>query len=212
MAVSYTKSTGTTWENGPEIVLTGGTVGAIQKDITTMPAADIIVMPVSDMDALDKAGGILPGSKTRLGRIDFGVDVKAGAPHPDISSREKFIAVMKNANAIAFNDPATQSLGGIMIAAFLARPEYAGVKPLPGGGARDVAAGKADIGIQTMSELLPAPGVEFAGLVPAYLNAHIELSVAVLAHAASPKEAAAFIKYITRPKAAAVWKPNGVER
>jgi molybdate transport system substrate-binding protein len=211
-SVAFTKATHTIWENGPEVVLSGGTVGIVNQNARSSEPGDVVVLPGAEMDALEKTGALVSGTKTRLGHVDFGVDVKAGTPHPDISTREKFIAVMKAANAVAFNDPATQSLGGIMIDKFLSLPEYAGVRKLPGGGARDVAAGKADIGIQTMSELLSAEGVEFSGLVPAYLNAHIQFSIAVLTKSAHPKEARDFIRYITRPQATATWKANGVIR
>jgi molybdate transport system substrate-binding protein len=211
-SVAFPKATHTIWENGPDVEIVGGTVGIVDQNARSSEPGDVVVLPVADMDALEQAGALASGTKTPLGRVDFGVDVKAGTPHPDIATREKFIAVMKAANAVAFNDPATQSLGGITIDKFLSLPEYAGVRKLPGGGARDVASGKADIGIQTMSELLSAQGVEFAGLVPAYLNAHIHFSIAVLTKAAHPKEARDFIRYVTRPQAAAIWKENGVIR
>jgi len=48
-------------------------------------------------------------------------------------------------------------------------------------------------------------------LFPAALDMRIDLSVAVLSYAAAPDDAASFLRYITRPEAAAIWHGFGVE-
>ena len=82
---------------------------------------------------------------------------------------------MLSARAVAHTDPKLGSAGGTLIANFLARPEFAGIKKivLLGNGATSVARGDADIAIETMGTLLPTYGVDFVGLVPASLNAHL---------------------------------------
>lgn len=201
-------------ENAPTLkaVLIGGTVGTIRKDVATGMLADIVILPAADMDALGKAGGIQPGSRVEMGRVGFGLAVRSGAPHPDISTPEKFRAVLLAAKSVSYNDPAIGSLGGVVIAEILARPEFAGVKASPSGGARAVQVGNAEIALQSLSELVGRDGVELVGLVPAYLDAHIDFAAAVLSHAADPAGAAQFLHYIMRPEATSVWKAHGVDR
>jgi molybdate transport system substrate-binding protein len=201
-------------ENGPafKAVLIGGTVGSIQKNVAIGMSADIVILPAADMDALEKSGGVQSGSRVEMGRVGFGFAVRTGAPHPDISTPEKFRAVLLAAKSVSYNDPAIGSLGGVMVAQILARPEFAGVKAAPSGGARAVKDGNAEIALQSLSELVGRDGVELVGLVPAYLDAHMDFAAAVLSHATEPIGAAQFLHYITHPEATSVWKSYGVDR
>jgi len=201
-------------ENAPALkaVLIGGTVGTIQKNVATGMPADIVVLPAADMDVLEKAGGIQLGSRVELGRVPFGLAVRSGAPHPDISTPEKFRTVLLAAKSVSYNDPAIGSLGGVIVAQILARPEFAGVRATPSGGARTVKDGNAEIALQSLSELVGRDGVELVGLVPAYLDAHMDFSTAVLSHPTEPAGAAKFLHYITRPEATIIWKAYGVDR
>ena len=200
-------------ENGPALkaVLIGGTVGTIQKNVAIGVSADIVILPAADMDALEKAGGIQPGSRVEMGRVGFGLAVRSGAPHPDISTPEKFRAALLAAKSVSYNDPAIGSLGGVMVAQILARPEFAGVKAAPSGGARAVKDGNAEIALQSLSELVGRDGVELVGLLPAYLDAHMDFAATVLSNATEPAGAAQFLLYIMRPKATSVWKAYGVD-
>ena len=204
---AFTAQTGTT------VILVGGTIGGIKDKIAAGTAADVVILPADDMKALDKETKLAPGSYTPVGREEFGVAVKAGAPHPDISTPAAFKAALLAASTVTYNNPASGSLGGQIIDALLKQPEYAGVKiVLPAGaGGRAVAAGQADIGIQAMGELMPVKGIDIIGTIPAALDVHMDFAAGVLANAAAPKEALAFIRYITNAQAQAVWKAKGLD-
>jgi ABC-type molybdate transport system substrate-binding protein len=47
--------------------------------------------------------------------------------------------------------------------------------------------------------------------MPKEVEMHFDYTAAVLAYAAQPEEAAAFLAYITRSQARAAWKETGVE-
>jgi molybdate transport system substrate-binding protein len=147
-----------------------------------------------------------------MGRVGFGLAVRTGVPHPDISTPERFRATLLAAKSVSYNDPAIGSLGGVVIAQILARPEFAGVKAAPSGGARAVKDGNAEIALQSLSELIGRDGVELVGVLPPYLDAHMEFAAAILSHVTEPTGAAQFLRYITRPEATSVWKVYGVER
>ena len=59
------------------------------------PPPDMIVLPFQLMNSLALEGGVVPGTMVPLGRNRMGLAVKAGAPKPDISTPEKFIAALK---------------------------------------------------------------------------------------------------------------------
>ena len=50
------------------------------------------------------------------------------------------------------------------------------------------------------------------GALPAELNASIDADAAVLSGAPHPKEAAAYLSYITKPESAAIWASKGLVR
>ena len=60
------------------------------KQINAGEPFDVIVSPPSTMDGLVKNGKVIADSRIRLVRSGTGVEVRAGAPKPDIGSTEAF--------------------------------------------------------------------------------------------------------------------------
>jgi uncharacterized protein GlcG (DUF336 family)/ABC-type molybdate transport system substrate-binding protein len=201
-----------TIQTGNRVNLIGGTVGAVKTDVTSGMPGDIVMVPAEELKDPEIAAKLQPGTSVPVGRILFGLIVKAGAPHPDISSVRKFAAALKSASGVGFNDPATQSLGGQMVAAMLTKPEFKGVVgvPLKQGAAGGVTDGTVPMSGGTRSEQLGNPNIELVGLFPDSLKMHIDMSAAVLANAQSPAAAAEFVRFITRAEAASAWNDCGV--
>jgi molybdate transport system substrate-binding protein len=63
---------------------------------------DFLVAAPGQMDALIKEGKIIPETRTDLTRSGIGVQVRAGAPKPDISSVDAFKRALLNAKSIAY--------------------------------------------------------------------------------------------------------------
>jgi len=55
-----------------------------------------------------------------------------------------------------------------------------------------------------------AKGAEVVGPFPDEMGLHVDMSAALLKVSANSKEAEAFLRYVTRPEAAATWKAGGV--
>ncbi len=79
-----------TAETGNKVTFAGFNVGRIRAAVGKDDPGDVVVAPTGDFR--DFAPKLKPGSERPLGRIPFGVVVKAGGAHPDISSHEKFVA------------------------------------------------------------------------------------------------------------------------
>jgi molybdate transport system substrate-binding protein len=199
-----------TAQTGNKVTFAGNNVGRIRTAVATGAPADVVVAPTSDFQ--DFAAKLVAGSQRPLGRVLFGVVVKAGGAHPDISTPEKFIAFTKKAGVLAYANPAVGSLTGGMVEEMLKRPEFAGVerRPIKGMIGDAIVRGDAEYGGGAITEELMAKGAEVVGPFPAEMGLHVDVSAAVLKVAAAPADAEAFLRYVTRPEAAAVWKAGGI--
>lgn len=184
----------------------------IPQDTTAKPT-DIVFVTPDLMDGLAKSAAIT--TRVPLGRVNIGLAVKAGAPHPDITTVPKLVAVLKNYNGVVYSnpDPARGSLGALMIDRLLKRPEFSGVHGVissKGNGASGLMNGEADSALQFESEILPHKEIELVGALPEELGAFVNIDVAVAAHTTQAAEAGAFLRYMTSTKAAPLWQAGGL--
>jgi molybdate transport system substrate-binding protein len=210
LAGAFTKQT------GKKVGINVVGMGTIVEEMTKKtPPPDVIVLPFQLMTTLMLDGGVVPGTLSPLGRTRMGLAVRAGAPHPDISTVGKLAAALKSAKAVMRSNPATRTMVALLIDDVLKRPEFAGVNaPVSskGEGGQALAAGEGDMAIQTISQILPYKEIELVGPLPPELGAWIDSGIAVSARTARRDDARAFIQYLLRPESNKVWKPKGLER
>ena len=201
---------GWTAQTGNKVTFAGFNVGRIRTALGKDDPGDAVIAPTTDFPGF--APKLAPGSQRALGRIPFGMVVKAGGAHPDISSHDKFVAVVKQAGVLAYADPKVGSLTGAMVEDMLKRPEFSGVEPRPIKGmiGDAIVRGDAEFGGGAMTEELMAKGAEVVGPFPDDLGLHVDMSAAVLKVSANASDAEAFLRYVTRPEAQAVWKAGGI--
>jgi molybdate transport system substrate-binding protein len=203
-------ATAWTAQTGNKVTFAGFNVGRIRAAVGRNDPGDVVIAPTSDFS--DFAPKLAAGSQRALGRILFGVVVKAGGRHPDISSHAKFVAFAKQAGVLAYADPKVGSLTGGMVEDMLKRPEFAGVEPRPIKGmiGDAIVRGDAEFGGGAITEEIMAKGAEVVGPFPDDLGLHVDVSAAVLKVSAAPNDAQAFLRYVTGPQAQAVWKAGGI--
>ena len=206
LAASWTAQT------GKNVTIVGGTVTRAHDNVKTKVPGDLVLLPLPDLK--DVSANLKPGPFMPIGRANFGLAIKAGAPHPDISTLPKFIAVLKAGSGVGFTDPTRGSAAGKMVAELLARPDFAGVKPVPIAGTpgQAIARDGVQYALGPMSEEVTVPGVEVVGVMPKEVEMHFDYTGAVTGYAAQSEEATAFLTYITRPEAQPVWKGTGLEK
>ena len=199
-----------TAETGNKVTFAGFNVGRVRTAVEKNDPGDVVVAPTGNFT--DFAPKLKAGSERALGRIIFGVVVKAGGAHPDISTHEKFVAFVKKAGVLAHADPKAGSLTGAMVAEMLGRPEFSGVeaRPIKGMIGDAIVRGDAEFGGGAMTELLMAKDAEVVGPFPEDFGLHVDMSAAILNVSAAPSDAEAFLRYVTRPQTAAVWKAGGI--
>lgn len=177
-------------------------------------AADLVIMLGNALDDLVKDGKVVAGTRVDLGRSGIGVAVHAGSPKPDIASVEAFKRAILNAQSVAYSSGSAYLSGELFQRLGIADQVKEKSVPVKGGAVAvgsAVAGGEAELGLHIVSELLPVPGIEVVGPLPAELQRTVILSVGILEGAKEPAPAGALIKFLTSPAAVAVIKAKGME-
>ena len=202
---------------GHKVVVDNGTVGQLTKRVEGGEAFDVLVLSPRGLDDFASKGKIVAGSAVKVAKVGVGIMVREGAPKPDVSSVEAFKQALLKAGSVGYIDPASGGSSGIYVAGLLEKLGIADqIKPKAalqkGGHVSDlVIAGKAEIGIHQMSEIVGQKGVSLVGPLPAAIQNYTTYAVGVSAAARDAEAAKAFIKVLSGPSAAAVLKAKGME-
>jgi molybdate transport system substrate-binding protein len=206
--------------NGHKLAMTFASAASLAKRVAEGEAADVAIVSAPAIDDLIKQGRMAPGGRVDIAKSGMGVAVCAGAAKPDISSPEAFKRTLLSAKAIAASNPAGGGASGTHFAAVLERLGIADtVKSklkYSGGGLGGlagtlVANGEADIGVQQISELMAAGGVDIVGPLPAELQNTTQFSAGIPVNAKAPDAGKALIAFLTTPAARNVLKVKGLE-
>jgi molybdate transport system substrate-binding protein len=174
---------------------------------------DILISTATPIDALITEGKLRKDSRVTLARSGIGVEVRKGAPKPDISTVEAFKRAVLDAKSIAYLRIGSgnyihelfQRMGiGESIAAKTTRPETDAVSEL-------VAEGKIELGIVVSTQILTTPGVQFVGPLPAEIQHYVVFVGAVSADSKSPEAARELLTFLSSPRALSVIKAQGME-
>ncbi|TMG81613.1 MAG: ABC transporter substrate-binding protein, partial [Betaproteobacteria bacterium] len=156
---------------------------------------------------------IVAGTDVDLARTPLGVAVRAGAAKPDVSTVEAFKQVMLKANAVAV--PSSTS-GIFLIKDVFPRlgiADRVNVKATARGtGALAmVASGEADIAVMPVSEIVHAPGVDYAGALAEEIQLNQVFAAAVVAGAKEMEAAKRLIGFLASERAFAAIRNGGME-
>jgi molybdate transport system substrate-binding protein len=201
-----------------KVVLSMQGAAATQKLVESGAAGDVVVGPRWMLDALAAKGRVKTQTIIDIAHSSVGVVVRSGEATPDVSTDERFKALLLSADSIVYPDPQKGSLGGNLLAALIRdwgiEKELKAKSLLVDGGAptaQAVADGKAHFGINQVAELKIVPGLAYLSPLPPALTNKIVMSVGVLSTVKEEKGAAAWIEFITGPAAAPVIKMHGMD-
>lgn len=174
---------------------------------------DLVIMSAASLDELIKCGMIAPGNRFDLAKSGVGIAVKAGAAKPDISSGEAIKRAVLAAKSIIYSTgPSGIYLAGLFQRMGIADQIRHKIKQVQGEPAgASVARGEAEIGFQQVSELLPVPGIDILGPLPADVQQITVFSAGLHVGATAPDAARALVKFLTAPAAAPVIRKKGME-
>jgi len=213
LAPAFEKASGDTLATGwgPSM---GVTKDAVPVRLARGEPIDVVIMVGYALGDLIKQGKVIADSRVDLARSGIGVVVKAGAPHPDISTVEALKQAMLAAKSIAYSDSASgvyiqnEMFKKMGIAAEMAGK--ARMIPAEPVGAV-VARGEADLGFQQISELKPIQGIDLVGPLPADVQQITVFSAGIVANSAQPAAAKALLDFLAAPEAAAAIRESGLD-
>ena len=212
--------------SGHKLAIAYGPTGGLAKRIAGGEVADLIILGGGAIARDDEGLGLLiaqrkvTGGNIAIARSMIGAAVAKGAAKPDISTEEKFIAVLRAAKSVAYTDAASGGSSGVYLGRLFDRMGLAEMlKPkakLAAGGpngyaATFVAKGEAEIALQPIPELLAVPGIDVVGPLPGAFQNVTTYIAKIHADAKQPAAAKALIDFLTAPAAVPVYKSKGLE-
>jgi molybdate transport system substrate-binding protein len=176
--------------------------------------ADLVVTTPQTIDDLVKAGKVVAGTRADFVHSGAGVAVRAGAAKPDIATPEAFKAALIAARTVGYS----QGPSGVHFMTVLERlgitDEVKAKGVVPPLGQRVgtlIAEGKAEIGVQQITELLQIPGIDFVGPLPDELKGcPIIYATATPTSAKEHDAAAALVRFLGSEQALPVIKKVGL--
>ena len=203
---------------GHKVSFDYGTVGGMAERIAKGEQADVIIASGPQIDALEKQGRVVAGSRTELAKTGVGVFVRKAAPKPDIGSVEAFKRTMLAAKSIGWNDPAAGAPVSIYMLGVFERlgiatdmkPKTTAFKQRSERFAA-VASGDVEIGFNQISEIVAAEGVDLVGPLPASIQQYTMFTAGIVASAKEPSAGRTLIDYVSSSNARALMATKGFE-
>ena len=174
----------------------------------------IIIVGGTALEELEKQGKVAPGSRRVISSCGVGVAVAAGAPKPDIGTVDSFKRALLAAKAVAYTEHGASGMyfSKLIEKLGIAAEVRARAARQAGGLVGEiVAAGKADLAVQQIPELMVVKGIDFVGPFPREVQQTTVSSIGLFAGSKAPKEARALYDFLTTPDAKRVMKEKGHE-
>jgi molybdate transport system substrate-binding protein len=199
--ITVTTATGASQGDGPN---------TIRAQLRRGVPADVVIMSREGLAELLAEDRIAIGSDVDLGQVPLGVGVRAGTSRPNIVTVDAFKQTLLRAKSIGIQSSSaiylrTKVFPQLGIASALETK-------LSNAGAASVAAGEAEMIVLPVSEILPYPGVDFVGTIPAELQFVQVFAAAVIKGAKDPEAAQRLIAFLASDKATPSVEKTGMKR
>jgi molybdate transport system substrate-binding protein len=198
-------------EFGPSM---GTTHNAIPVRLARGEAIDVVIMAAPALEELIKESKVRAGSRVDLVQSKIGMAVKAGAPHPDISTVDALKRTLLAAKSIAYSDSAsgvylsTELFPKLGIADQI-KAKSKKIEADPVGGV--VATGEFEIGFQQIAELRPVKGIDIVGELPPGAQKATIFAAGIPSTAIHPEAARALIQWLASPVAYRAIRKSGLD-
>jgi molybdate transport system substrate-binding protein len=177
--------------------------------------ADVLILTQEGLAGLASAGSVVAESCVDLARSHIGLAVKAGAPHPDISTEAALRSTLLAARSVAYS---RLGASGIFFAQLIAKMGIekeinarATVVPM-GFTAERLVSGEADVAIQQLSELKQVNGIEIVGPLPLHLQVPAVFSAGRPEASTNVVASDLLLKFLASAEATPALIESGLER
>jgi len=190
-------------------------IAVSKRKIDAGAAFDLAILDPATIDELITQGKIVAGTQAAFGRTGIGIVVRNGAVRPDIGSADAFKKTMLAAKFVGHSK---EGQSGVH---FLAALERAGIaaemKPklraYEGAGLSSaIASGEIELGATGIGPALGMRESDYVGPLPAELQSYVVFTAGVSTSAGDAEATKAFLRFMTEPAAAPVFKTRGMER
>ena len=202
--------------SGHRLNVTVVETGEIRRRVLAGEPFDVIMVPRSVVEELERQGKLVPGSAAALVRINFGLAVRADGPRPDVSTPEALRRTFLAANTVLITDPATGGVSGVHLMEVLEKLGIAETMRSKlvlnrgsGHHAARVVKGEADLAVQAEHEIRCVPGAAFLDY-PKEFRRSIVFVGAIGAASAELAAAKAYLAFIAGPQATPAIKAKGL--
>jgi molybdate transport system substrate-binding protein len=194
---------------GNKLTVVTGFSPELIKRINAGEQFDILAAPPPVLDSMIKAGKLKADTRTLLVSSEVGVEVRAGAPKPDISTVAAFKRALLDAKSITYL-PAPgvpQLLERLGIAEAIKSkstvPDTDIVSEL-------VAKGEVELGIVVITQILTTAGVELVGPLPDEIKVVTTFGGAVGANSNAPDAARALLQFLRTEEVVKIIRKQGM--
>jgi molybdate transport system substrate-binding protein len=175
---------------------------------------DLAVLSAEAIDSLSAQGVVQKGTRTDLAKSFIGVAVRRGAVVPDVSSVDALKATLVAAKSVMYSKT---GISGVYMPKLLEKLGIATLiapkarYPSHGTVGEALARGEAEIALQQVSELMPVPGIQVIGPLPAEVQLVTVFSAGIFASAAEPRAARMLVTELTGNAARSLYAAKGLE-
>lgn len=202
-----------TTDSTPVAVESVGGVDAAKR-VRAGESFDIVVLASDVIDQLI-AEGRITGGRVDVATSATAIAVRAGAPHPDISSADAVKRSALDARTVGYSTGPSGNHIARLFERWGIAETVAGriVIPPPGVAVGTlVARGELELGFQQLSELAPLEGIDVVGLLPPEIQALTTFSGGVAATSAAPDAARRVLDFLGAPGGADIKRRHGMEQ
>lgn len=201
-------------QSGVSVEIDYGATAQLCERIRGGARGDVVMAIAGSINELEAEHILRQGGRVDLVTSDIGMAVKQGAPVPDISTTETFVATLRAARSIAFSK---QGASGMYFATLLKRlgiedEVRAKATVLPEGlTGEPVARGEVELAVQQMSELMQVSGIHIFAKLPAAVQQSSTFSIGIFEQSTQSEIVAAFIDFMRTPTVTTVLKRQGLD-
>lgn len=191
-----------------------GATAKLSERIRGGARGDILIAVAGSINELEAEQILQQGSRVDLVTSDVAMAVMQGAPIPDISTQEAFIATLRAARSFVYSK---QGASGMYFASLLKRlgidEELRSKATVLAEGltGEPVARGEIELAVQQMSELMQVSGINIFAKLPPAVQQSTTFSVGVFKDPTKPELINTFTTFMRTPAITAVYKRQGLD-
>jgi molybdate transport system substrate-binding protein len=205
------------WERaaGHPLALEYGTAAALKGRVERGEPFDLAVLTSDAISDLIKEGKVAAFSRSELARCGIGLGKRANAPKPDILTVDGLKQTLHNAKSITFAEAgASRTYLDKIFVQFGMTDEMKAktiLTPSSVDSNKLVSEGKAEYILTLVSEILPAPGVDLVGPLPAEVQRYVSFAAGASTNPAHAGAEKVLLKFLNSAAVASVFKAKGLE-